>query len=401
MITSIQVRNRRLIRKYPALMLFHGPKSRVPEVTPTSAAGIWGGQGTGKSSLVDQIAWLAHGVQDNGAAWRQSIPIEPNHEPGRDDEKTTTCVIRTLDESGEYEYALTATAEGITAEQLWHRPGTPGDDGPHGKIVFTRSTHSITMDSDLTKAGLDVGPDDTRMPVLANDAADQNPVTRTIRNEIRRITVVRPSEEIYGDFEIAARAIEVEEPGQSPAGLRRRLIQGLLENLGIKLGNLDDEPSRTVRDRLGAAGDGALRATAIAVHAAHALTHGGLLVVDPIDSGIHGAWSRQLVETFTGQPETSLKRGQLLFTTGSIDLLTALPHDQVWLADLVNSHHAIIESLASFKNIERTKLREAYEAGRFGGVPGHAPTTLQRTRNEIYKRQREEAAGAAARTENR
>ena len=391
MITAIQTGNRRLIREEQELALFHGPNSLVPEGTPTSAAGIWGGHGTGKSSLVDQIDWLASVMRNNGAAWRRSIPIEPNHEPGRDDEETTSCTITTLDDSGEYKYTLTATAERITAEKLWHHPDGPAGNRPYGSLVLARDEHGITNDEVLRQAGAEIKPEDARMPVLASQAADGNPLTQAIRNEIRRITIVHPCENIDGDLELTARAAEVEGPGRSPAGLRRRLVKGLLENLGIELEDLDDAPSRTVREKLATAGDGALRGAAVAVHAAHALTHGGLLVVDPIDSGIHGVWSRQLVDTFRGQPETSLERGQLLFTTGSVDLLTDLPQDQVWLTDRVSPHPAKVESLATFKDVEPTRVRRAYEVGRFGGVPGHTPTALQRARNNRYTQQQANA----------
>ena len=69
-----------------------------------------------------------------------------------------------------------------------------------------------------------------------------------------------------------------------------------------------------VRDRVADAGDGARRAAVIAAEAATVPSEGGLLVVDPLDVGIHPLWCRQLIDTFAGQPAEHSNRGQLFFT---------------------------------------------------------------------------------------
>ena len=406
MITTIRVTNRRRIRDCQELLLFHGPRSRdgVPEGTPSSAAGLWGGNGTGKSSLVDQIAWIGDGIRDRGAAWRPMIPVEGNRESEGGKARETTCMIGGLDAEGRYEYTLTATAEAITQEELWYQPhernGGAGTERRGDGIVLSRTEHAVTIGGGVRDDGTQVDSFETRTPVLAHTAADQAPAMRTVRREILGIRVVRPDADIGDDLALTARTAESDGPPRSLAGIRRQLVHGLLENVGVHLRGLDEETSRIsreVREAIASAGRGARRAAAIAGHAAHVLTHGGLLVVDPIDSGIHSVWSRQLVETFTRQPQAGRRRGQLLFTTGSSDLLTALPPDQVWLADAAGERNpATMDSLGSFKNVNAARLRRDYELGRYGGVPGDTPVALQGARNELYRRQRRTADDAAA-----
>ena len=393
MITAIRVHNRRAIRDEQSLLLIHGPESDAPEGAPSSAAGIWGPNGSGKSSLIDQILWLSYcltGVAD----WKHQIPVETNRSGGGNAEKLTTCVIETRDETGDYEYTISATPEEITTEQLVHRPDPASKAG---EVVLDRSTRDVRTAAGIWTDGSTIGPDQARTPMLATKDADKHPATAAIRREIANVSVVRSSNsyELDGHLALAVAAAETDEAASSPGGLRRHLLQGFLENLGIELGDLTDKGSRNIKAKLEDAGDSTLLGVGVAVHAAHALTHGGLVIVDPIDCGIHSAWSRQLVETFKNQPAGSMKRGQILFTTGSTDLLTELAPDQVWLMEGNKPHGAIIESLGSFHNVDRTNVRRAYEVGRFGGVPGNAPRALQRARNDLYGRQKDAGAPGA------
>ena len=393
MITAIRVHNRRAIRDEQSLLLIHGPESDAPEGAPSSAAGIWGPNGSGKSSLIDQILWLSYrltGVTD----WKHQIPVETNRSGGGNAEKLTTCVIETRDETGDYEYTLGATPEEITTEQLVHRPDTASKAG---EVVLDRSARDVRTGAGIWTDGSTIGPDQAQTPMLATKNADNHPATAAIRREIANVSVVRSSNsyELDGHLALAMAAAETDGAASSPGGLRRRLLQELLENLGIELEDLTDKGSRNIKAKLEDAGDSALLGVGVAVHATHALTHGGLVIVDPIDCGIHTAWTRQLIETFKGQPAGSVKRGQLLFTTGSTDLLTELAADQVWLMDRNEPDGARIESLGSFQGVEKTNVRRAYEVGRFGGVPGNTPPTLQRARNALYSRQKEaETPGA-------
>ncbi|MCY4508844.1 MAG: hypothetical protein OXG35_18090, partial [Acidobacteria bacterium] len=387
MITTIRVTNRRRIRECQELLLFHGPGSAdgIPEGTPSSAAGLWGGSGTGKSSLVDQIAWIADGIRDTGEAWRPMVPIENNRGWAGETPGETTCMIGGLDAEGRYEYTLSATTETITDEELWYQPhersGEADAEHRASGIILARTKHAVTTSSGVCEDGTQIRSFERRTPVLAHAAADQTPAMRAVRREILGIRIVRPDGDIRDDLALTARTAESDGPTRSLAGIRRQLVHGLLENIGLHLGALDEQTSRIsreVREAIASAGRGAQGAAAIAGHAAHVLIHGGLLVVDPIDSGIHSIWSRQLVETFMQQPHAGRRRGQLLFTTGSSDLLTALPRDQVWLADAVGERNpATIDSLASFKNVDAARLRQDYELGRYGGVPGDNPVTLQ------------------------
>ena len=386
MITAIRVRNRRAIREEQSLLLVHGSGSDAPEGAPTSAAGIWGPHGSGKSSLIDQMVWLWYRLRGL-SSWKSRIPTAPNRSGGQKAEKLNMCVIEARDETGDYEYTLGATPEEITTEQLVHRPDPASDTR---EIILDRGRRDVWAGAGIWEDESTIGPDLARTPMLAAEGAKRNPATAAMLREISKITAVRTtdSHEMDGHITLAVGTAQSDEPPSTPGGLRRRLLQGLLENLGIELEDLTDRGSANIAAKLEDAGDSAMRGVGVAVHAAHVLTHGGLLIVDPVDCGIHSAWTRQLIEIFKGQPPDSLNRGQLLFTTGSSDLLTDLPADQIWLMDRSKDEGAKIESLGSFQGVDRTTVRRAYEVGRFGGAPGCAPPALQRATNELYGRQR-------------
>ena len=140
-------------------------------------------------------------------------------------------------------------------------------------------------------------------------------------------------------------------------------------------------------DKIGRAGGGSYAIATIAGHAAAVLESGGLLIVDPIDAGIHTVWTEQLIETFSRQPADAEERGQLLFTATGPTLLGKLDKSQIWLCDIPRDQPKIY-SLSDFEMKPGTNVEHAYMIGRYGGVPGSTPATLQLARNDLYQVQR-------------
>ena len=143
MILGFRARNRRRIgRETQGILLFSGPGGSVPEGTPSAVAGLWGAQGSGKSSLVDQLAWLREAVTDGLTQWGREIPVEL-HRGEECGGLPTTAGIGIQTAHGVYDYELSATAEDIVREAL-HVETPPG-------VVIERSRMELEFGQSVAR----------------------------------------------------------------------------------------------------------------------------------------------------------------------------------------------------------------------------------------------------------
>ena len=102
-----------------------------------------------------------------------------------------------------------------------------------------------------------------------------------------------------------------------------------------------------------------------------ALQSGGILLHDEIDASLHPRLSAQLIGLFH-DPETNPHGAQLIFTTHDVSLLEHLNRDEVWLTEKDNDGMTQLVALAEYRG-ERVRksvnLERAYMQGRFGAVP--------------------------------
>ncbi len=102
-----------------------------------------------------------------------------------------------------------------------------------------------------------------------------------------------------------------------------------------------------------------------------ALRFGGVLLLDEIDASLHPRLSARLIEIFQ-DPETNTRGAQLVFTSHDTSLLNHLNRDEVWLTERAPNAATRLVGLAEFRG-ERVRkslnLERAYLQGRFGAVP--------------------------------
>jgi len=99
-----------------------------------------------------------------------------------------------------------------------------------------------------------------------------------------------------------------------------------------------------------------------------ALSTNSTLVVDEIDSSLHPALLRELIEMFR-QPGVG---GQLVLAMHDTTLLdpTLFRRDQIWFTDKGDDGASVLYSLASFKGVRKEEaLQKGYLAGRYGAMP--------------------------------
>ena len=387
MITALRVRNRRRIAGIVQILLTRVDEQSAREEAPSSVTGLWGANGSGKSSFVDQIEWLKEGIELGLTHWaHDGIPVDRYQ---LDDMATgsTTASVECRCKHNLYNYLLNATPEGITREVL-ERTKASGQR----RTLIERNSTDMRVARGLSRPAqlraLFANGQRQRTPALAAGAAPNQELLDEVRAQICAIRIVRPSEKKRDDIHATVTALQTAGGPDTPTGRRRRITAALLENAGIDMGDVRNHPVEGSLDKIGRAGGGSYAIATIAGHAAAVLESGGLLIVDPIDAGIHTVWTEQLIETFSRQPADAEERGQLLFTATGPTLLRKLHKSQIWLCDSRRDQPKIY-SLSNFEIRPGINVEDAYMIGRYGGVPGATPTALQLARNDLYQAQRQ------------
>lgn len=102
-----------------------------------------------------------------------------------------------------------------------------------------------------------------------------------------------------------------------------------------------------------------------------ALRDGRILLFDEIDASLHPRLSARLLDLFQDR-ETNPYGAQLIFTTHDTSLLNYLNRDEVWLTEKGESGATTLTALAEYggDKVRRSlNLEKAYLQGRFGAVP--------------------------------
>lgn len=102
----------------------------------------------------------------------------------------------------------------------------------------------------------------------------------------------------------------------------------------------------------------------------YVLRHGGIIVIDEIESSLHSLLSRKVVELFNCK-DINKSNAQVFFTTHETQLLnfSGICKDEVWFAEKSDIGSTVLWSLSEFKIDKRSNLRNGYLEGRFGGIP--------------------------------
>lgn len=101
------------------------------------------------------------------------------------------------------------------------------------------------------------------------------------------------------------------------------------------------------------------------------LERGSVIVIDELNLGLHPVALQSLIAMFC-DPDTNAKNAQIVFTTHDASIVenTFSKPDQVWLLDKdSNDLTARLTSLAEFRDSDTKNFAKDYLDGRYGGVP--------------------------------
>ena len=374
---------------------FDGLSERVLTV-----AGIYGPNASGKSNVLDALAWLSMAVADSLHSWEEHIPRDA-HRFGNGPSSPSKFDLDLVLNGIPYAYRLEVDDSAVLFESLDSYPARRrrnlftrhkeaidfrrGLDGIRGiRELLTPTTLALSAARRVVKSEVgNVGRTVARMRVLGlrrrrfHRASGFGLLDSTTRLLLEGAEVIPPT--LFGPSEDP---LAVTDPSLALDLLR-------FADPGIADFEITEEESRRTtgprhRLRLVHGGDGEPVAFDLEDESVGtqtwfrligpvllALQDGRILLLDEIDASLHPRLSSRLIEIFQ-DPQTNTRGAQLVFTSHDTSLLNGLNRDEVWLTEKAPGATTRLVALAEFggEHVRRSlNLERAYLQGRFGAIP--------------------------------
>lgn len=366
-----------------------------------TVAGIYGPNASGKSNLLDAMAWLSNAVRRSLRGWDEYVPRDP-HRFAKGPATPSVFDMSLVVDGIEYQYHLEVDDAAVLYEELRSYPEQ------RRRVLFERNGMKISF-----RRG------------LVGTAAVRGVLTETTLALSAAMRFRMPDVEAVGR---AIAGIGALGAGWRPASYAFRfptlsLFAGEMGGHQLTLGDMFGDSSRHVALELLRWADPGIdnvevieqdkeeglhsgrprrplpshRRTQFVRHVAEeeysmdlgdestgtqtwfrllgpvlgSLRRGGILLLDEIDRSLHPRLSSQLIQLFQ-DPQTNPRNAQLIFTTHDTSLLNVLNRDEVWLMEKGSDGASRLVALAEY-GTERVRkslnLERAYLQGRFGAVP--------------------------------
>ena len=370
-------------------------------------AAIYGPNASGKSNIVESLAWLSMAVGRSLRTWDRFVPREP-FKFGRGPQAPSTYEVEMIIEDIRYAYRLEVDDSAVLFEGLYSYPERRRRtlferDGPN--IHFRRGFGALAGTRELltpTTLALSAAMrlQDPEVQSFGRHLAGTRVLGALRRAPWRRLP---PGPTYAADPSLTERLFNI--PGSSaqlplfddadlssPEGREPALALLRFADLGIEDVQVVEEeedaaraafqPRRRLRfiHRVGGqkvafdlAEESAGTQTWFTLigPALSALRNGHILLFDEIDASLHPRLSARLLEMFQ-DPVTNPRGAQLIFTTHDTSLLNCLNRDEVWLTEKGDNGATTLTALAEYggDKVRRSlNLERAYLQGRFGAVP--------------------------------
>lgn len=392
-----------------------------------SLTGIFGGNATGKSAVLDALRYVFTAIRLSATTWQASKGVHraPFELDGTSRTSSSTYEIDFVHNGRRHVYGFEVDAEGIKCEWMQDVPGSRwrtllernrGESKAKFHSALGGKVEVTPRELILSRALL-LG--DTPLHAIAHDlvAHFDAVLVKDSHREARLRDIADSLAEksiTFADLEallqvadIGVVKVDIEETN-IPERVRRALVQlerdirasesdesasddddddqGELdpEQLDQVIrhlvfthrGTTDDCPTFSVQEE----SDGTIAWLATAVPALETLRRGGLLVVDEIDASLHPHLLEVLLGAFA-DPSVNVNHAQLIFTSHETYILSPmsdvkLEPEQVWFTD--KSYEGVTEltCLADFPKHPDANVSRRYLTGRYGGTPRLSPSSL-------------------------
>jgi hypothetical protein len=416
MLRSFRVANHRSIRDEQELVLLPAYDKARP-VVPVAA--VFGANASGKSSLLDGLAWMRFAVRNSFRRWEagSGVPRTRFRLDAKTDAQPSLFAVDLLLGGVQHAYGFTADSEQVIDEWLYSYPHR------RKRVIFERVRETISFGSTVPdyKAAGELMSGLTRDNSLALSVAAQanqeavTPVYDWFRESLRvsaraELDVARVQaafeaqphlSNLVRAADLGIREVQVLTAEPDPAMWKKFAeVSSELRDALHRTTNLDHARLPTLMRhrrelwqrlagppelvfRHGEEGvalsvtdqsDGTIAWIRLLVEAAEALRDGAVLLVDEIDASLHPHLTARLIALFQDE-ETNPKHAQLILTTHDASLLSpvlgdeTLARDQVWFIEKGSEGASRLYPLTDFHPRQGESTARRYLGGSYGAVP--------------------------------
>ncbi len=382
-----------------------------------TVAGIYGPNASGKSNVIEALAWLSIAIRSSLRTWDKFIPREP-FKFGRGPSTESTYEVEMVVNEVRYAYRIELNHSEVLFEGLYSYPER------RRRILFEREGTKVSFRRGL---GVLSGVRELLTPTtlvlsaaMRFDEPEVEPFARALAGfgifiPRRRTPINGPLRAAMFGTNATGRLFEeqgsliqtslFDEPGSVPVASRESALALLrfadlgIDDVQISKFEMDESqethqarvyPRKQLRLIHRVLGEelafdfeeesaGTQMWFSLIGPTLSALSRGQILIFDEIDASLHPRLSARLVELFQ-DPETNPRGAQLIFTTHDTSLLNHLNRDEVWLTEKGENGTTTLTALAEFggDKVRRSlNLERAYLQGRFGAVPELDQFTLR------------------------
>lgn len=219
---------------------------------------------------------------------------------------------------------------------------------------FSNSLRGVNLGSHLSRRAIEE---------FTMNMVDSSPEIRSLI-----VTLLRKADLGISNIEVSKRSLsEIDAPMEmfSPE-FRARLMESETVEARMMHSTEDVEVPFAWEDE----SCGTRRLFAISGPWLYSLHNGMVLIVDEIDSSLHPALVRTLIQMFHNS-EINLNDGQLIFNTHDTTQLdgTLFRRDQIWFVEKDASGASHLYPLLDFKPRKGEALEKGYLQGRYGAIP--------------------------------
>ncbi|MDO5082794.1 MAG: AAA family ATPase [Arachnia propionica] len=431
LLLSFTVQNHRSIRDEavleftrPSLTGFY-PSGDQTWVTSTyPAAGIFGANASGKSTVVDALRYVLAAIRDSASEWlsRETMPRAPFQLDDRHKDEPSRYELEFVLDGRRHTYGFEVDDQGVAREWLLDRPTSKPrslfkrerDRVTYGRGVRTvgkLAAHELLLSRAIKLGheplatvgrglleGFDLvpfgeGQRRTRIDAIVADLKEgrstpeaitavlriadvgitevnlrEDPISPGVLARVTRFKkAFREALSSLAEMEEEERSAEKEPLSESTTEAVIRQLE-FIHGLGGMSFNLHQES------------DGTLAWLALAIPAINQLRRGGVFVVDELDSSLHPHLAEILIGFFQ-DPKVNTTGAQILFTSHDTYLLSNLSHlelakGQIWFTEKERDGATELFSLADFTTHSDHNIAKRYLEGRYGAVPALAPSLI-------------------------
>ncbi|MDO5067735.1 MAG: ATP-binding protein [Propionibacteriaceae bacterium] len=423
LLLSFTVQNHKSIRDEaileftrPSLTGFYPSGDQTWGTSTYPAAGVFGTNASGKSTVVDALHYVLTAIWDSASEWlsRETMPRAPFRLDDQHRDEPSRYELEFVLDGKRHTYGFEVDDQGVVREWLLDRPTSKLRSlfkRERDRVTYGRGVRTVGLlaanELLLSRAiklgheplatvgrglleGFDIvpfgeGQRSTRIDAIVEDLKEGRSTPEAITSVLRiadvGITEVNLREDPIPPEELERRTRftkafreALSSLGETEAVLSESTIEAVIRRLeffhghGVRPFSLRQES------------DGTLAWLALAIPAINQLRTGGVFVVDELDSSLHPHLAEALIGFFQ-DPTVNTTGAQILFTSHDTYLLSNLSRlelekGQIWFTEKERDGATELFSLADFTTHSDHNIAKRYLEGRYGAVPALAPSLI-------------------------